>query len=118
MYLSIAGHSLGVLTVILSLTVMYLKAKTLNSGIISVVFFSCFKTFKCPGDVFRLCIPLTICNIEVQSFGRFYYDFFNSDFDLAQRFFCSVKTVECCQIFLLACRQLRKKAQHNIIEQF
>ena len=29
-----------------------------------------------------------------------------------------MKTVECGQIFLLACRQLRKKAQHNLIKQF
>ena len=42
----------------------------------------------------------------------------SSDFDLAQHFSCSVKTVECGQIFLLACRQLRKKAQHNFIGQF
>ena len=42
------------------------------------------------------------------------------DFDLAvaQHFSCSVKTVECGQIFLLACRQLQKKAQHNFIGQF
>ena len=39
----IAGHSLGAL--------LYLKAKTLNSGIISLVFFSCFKKLKCVGDV-------------------------------------------------------------------
>ena len=32
-----------------------------------------------------------------------------SDFDLAQHLSCSLKTVECGQIFLLACRQLRKK---------
>ena len=46
----------------------------------------------------------------------------SSDFDLAQHFSCSasvtVKTVECGQIFILACRQLRKKAQHNFIGQF
>ena len=42
----------------------------------------------------------------------------SSDFDLAQHFSCSVKSVECGQIFLLACRQLRKKAQHNFIGQF
>ena len=40
------------------------------------------------------------------------------DIDLAQHFFCSVKTVGCDQIFLLACQQLRKKAQHNFIGQF
>ena len=35
-------------------------------------------------------------------------------------FSCSVKTMECGQIFILAvaCRQLRKKAQHNFIGQF
>ena len=42
----------------------------------------------------------------------------SSDFDLAQHFSCSVKTVECGQIFILACRQLREKAQHNFIGQF
>ena len=44
----ISGHSLGAL--------MYLKTKTLNSGIISVVFLSCFKKFKCLGDVFGFCM--------------------------------------------------------------
>ena len=33
----------------------------------------------------------------------------SSDFDLAHHFSCSVKTVECGQIFILACRQLRKR---------
>ena len=33
-------------------------------------------------------------------------------------FICSVKTVECGQLFILACGQLRKKAQHNFIGQF
>ena len=44
----------------------------------------------------------------------------SSVFDLAQHFSCSVKAVECGQIFilLLACRQLRKKAQHNFTGQF
>ena len=44
-----------------------------------------------------------------------------SNFDLAQYFSCSVETVEhveCGQIFLLACQQLWKKAQHNFIGQF
>ena len=50
------------------------KNKTLNSGIISVVFFSCFKKFQ--GDVLDSVTPITICRIEVPSFGRF--------FDLAQ----------------------------------
>ena len=35
----------------------------------------------------------------------------SSDFDLAQHFSCSVKTVECGQLFILACGQLQKKAQ-------
>ena len=30
---------------------------------------------------------------------------------------CSVKTVECGQMFILACQQLRKKGQHNFIGQ-
>ena len=38
----IAGHSLRAL--------MYPKTKTLNNFIL-VVFFSCFKKFKCPGDI-------------------------------------------------------------------
>ena len=29
-----------------------------------------------------------------------------------------MKTVECGQIFILGCRQLQKKAQHNFIGQF
>ena len=48
------------------------KNKTLNSGMISVVFFSCFKKFKCLGDVLDSVTPITICHIEVPSFGRFY----------------------------------------------
>ena len=65
--------------------------------------------------MFWFCIPAGICKIKVTAFGRF---IISSDFDLAQHFSCSVKTVECGQIFLLACRQLRKKAQHNISGQF
>ena len=42
----------------------------------------------------------------------------SSDFDLSQHFSCSVQTVECGQIFLLACLQLRKTAQHSFIGQF
>ena len=42
----------------------------------------------------------------------------SSDFDLAQHFSCAVKTVECGQIFILACQLLQKKAQHNFIGQF
>ena len=48
------------------------KNKTLNSDIISVVFFSCFKKFKCLGDVLYSVTPITICHMEVPSFGRFY----------------------------------------------
>ena len=59
----IGGHSLGAL--------VYLKTK-LNSGIISVVFFSCFKKFKCLGNVLDYVIPITVCHIEVPYFGRFY----------------------------------------------
>ena len=51
---------------------MYLKTKTLNSSIISVVFFSCFKKFKCLSDVLDSVTPITICNIEVPFFGCFY----------------------------------------------
>ena len=40
----IAGHSLGA-------QLVYLKTKTLNSGITLVVFFSGSKEFKCLGDV-------------------------------------------------------------------
>ena len=46
------------------------KTKTLNSGNTSV-FLSCFKKFKCLGDVLDYVTPITICNIEVPSFGRF-----------------------------------------------
>ena len=46
------------------------KNKTLNSDIISVVFFNCFKNFKCLGDVLASVTPITICDIEVPSFGR------------------------------------------------
>ena len=91
------------------------KSNTLNSCIISVVFFSCFVKFKCLGDVLDSVTPITACHIEVPSFGRFY--------NLAQIWSstassCSVKTVKCCQIFFLASRQLRKNAQHNCIGQF
>ena len=48
------------------------KTKTLNSGNTSVVFFSCFKKFKCLGDVLDSVTPITVFHIEVQSFGRFY----------------------------------------------
>ena len=48
------------------------KTKTLNRGSISVVFFSCFKKFKCLGDVLDSVTPITVFHIEVPSFGRFY----------------------------------------------
>ena len=80
---------------------------------ISVVLFSCFKKFKCLGDV--------LVSVSLPEFAQLRSQLLNvfiisSDFDLAQHFSCSVKTVECGQIFLLACRQLPKKAQHNFIE--
>ena len=83
------------------------KNKTLNSGIISVVFFSCFKKLKCLGDVLDSVTPITICHNEVPSFGRYYnlaqILIYHSIFLLSE-----LKTVECGQIFLLACRQLQK----------
>ena len=48
------------------------KNKTLNSGNTSVVFFSCLKKIKCLGDVLDSVTPITVCHIEVPSFGRFY----------------------------------------------
>ena len=53
----IAGHSLG--------TLMYLKTRKLNFDNTSVVFFSCFKKFKCLGDVLDSVTPITVCNIDV-----------------------------------------------------
>ena len=55
-------------------------------------------------------IPAGICKIRV-------LDVFiiSSDFNLTQHFSCSVKSVECGQIFFLACQQLQKKVQHNFI---
>ena len=40
----------------------------------------------------------------------------SSDFDLAHHFSCSVKTVECGQIFILACRQLRKRLRIILLD--
>ena len=60
----IAGHSLG--------TLVYLKTKTLKSGIISVVFISCFKKFKCLGDVLDSFTPIIVCNSDVPSSGPLY----------------------------------------------
>ena len=48
------------------------KNKTLSSGKTSVVFFSCLKKFKCLGDVLDYVTPITVCHVEVPSFGRFY----------------------------------------------
>ena len=48
------------------------KNKTLNSDIISVVPFSCFKKVKCLGDVLDSVTPITVGHIEVPSFGSFY----------------------------------------------
>ena len=42
----------------------------------------------------------------------------SSDFDVTQHFSRSGKTMECGQIFLLACRLLRENAQHYFIGQF
>ena len=42
---------------------------------------------------------------------------FSTDFDLAQHFSCSVKTGMWSNISFKACRQLRKKDQHNFIGQ-
>ena len=54
------GYSLGVL--------VHLKTKT-----ISVVFFSCFKKFKCLGDVLDSVSLLPFATFEVTTFGRFYH---------------------------------------------
>ena len=52
---------------------------------------------------------------HLSSFIQLLLDFFiiSSDFDLAQHFSCSVKTVERGQTFLLACQQLQKKVFLN-----
>ena len=42
----------------------------------------------------------------------------SSYFDPAQHFSCSVKTVECGQIFILACRQLRKRLSIILLDNF
>ena len=82
---------------------------------ISVVLFSCFKKFKCLGDVLASVSLPEFAKLRSQLLDVF---IISSDFDLAQHFSCSVKTVECVQLFILACGQLRKKAQHNFIGQF
>ena len=87
-------------------------SKTLNSGNTSVVFFSCFQ--KCLGDVSASVSLLEFVKLRSLLLKVF---IISLDFDLAQHFSCFVKTVECGQIFLLAW-QLRKKAQHNFIDQF
>ena len=82
---------------------------------ISAVLFSCFKKFKCLGDVLASVSLPEFAKLRSQLLDVF---IISSDFDLAQHFSCSVKTVECGQLFILACGQLRKKAQHNFIGQF
>ena len=82
---------------------------------ISVVLFSCFKKFNCLGDVSASVSLPEFAKLRSQLLDVF---IISSDFDLAQHFSCSVKTVECGQLFILACGQLRKKAQHNFIGQF
>ena len=72
--------------------------------------------FKCLGDFFDSVSLLKFATLRLQLLDVLtcliiYHD-------LAQDFSCSVKTVECGQIFILACRQLRKKCQYNFIEQF
>ena len=71
--------------------------------------------FKCLGDVLASVSLLEFAKLKSQLYDVF---IISSDFDLAQHFSCSVKTVQCGQIFLAACRQLRKNAQHNFIGQF
>ena len=81
----------------------------------SVVLFSSFKKFKYLGDVFASVSLPEFAKLRAQ---LLYVFKISSDFDLAQHFSCSVKTVGCSQIFLLACQQLWKKAQHSFIRQF
>ena len=57
--------------------------------------------------IIRSCLQLL--QIEVTTFGRFLL--FSSDCYLAQDFSCSVKTVECGQIFLLACMSAATKKE-------
>ena len=73
---------------------------------ISVVLFSCFKKFKCLGDVLASVSLPEFAKLRSQLLDVF---IISSDFDLAQHFSCSVKTVECGQLFILACGQLRKR---------
>ena len=40
--------------------------------IVMCICHSCFIKFKCLGDVLDSVIPITVCHIEVPSFGRFY----------------------------------------------
>ena len=105
---------------------IHYKSRIANSGLkglkpdiygynISVVLFSCFKKFKCLGDVLPSVSLPEFAKLRSQLLDVF---IISSDFDLAQHFSCSVKTVECGPIFILACWQLQKKAQHNFIGQF
>ena len=93
----------------------YIQTVIMSLYNISVVLFSCFKKFKCLGDVLASVSLPEFAKLRSQLLDVF---IISSDFDLAQHFFCSVKTVECGQLFILACGQLRKKAQHNFIGQF
>ena len=95
----IAGHSLG------ALMFGILKPNIYRAHLSS--FIQLFQKVQLSGWSFGFCIPTGICVFII-----------SSDFDPAQHFSCSVKTLECGQIFLLACRQLRKKVQHNFIGQF
>ena len=74
-----------------------------------------FKKFEYLGDVLASVSLSEFAKLRSQLWEVF---IISSDFYLAQHFSCSVKTVECGQIFILAWRQLRKKAQHNFIGQF
>ena len=70
-----------------------------------------------------MCLGDVLASVSLPEFSKLrsqLLDVFiiSSDFDLHSIFLAAlVKTVECGQIFFLACRQLRKKAQHNFIGQ-
>ena len=74
------------------------------------------KKFQCVGDFFYfVSLLLKFATLPMRSQLIDIFLQFSSDFDLAQDFSCSRKTVVCGQIFLLACGPLRKKGQHNLI---
>ena len=62
---------------------------------ISVVLFSCFKKFKCLGDVLAFVSLPEFAKLRSQLLDVF---IISSDFDLAQHFSCSLKIVECGQL--------------------